>query len=199
MIANGAPLLDSVDFAKGGGLVPTIVCDAISGQPRMLAYSTRESLTSALQQEAGIYWSRSRERLWRKGETSGNTQRLVGVVADCDRDALIFYVEQSGPSCHLGAQSCFDGEVPFTWTALVERLRRRALTGDAASYTRRLLSDESLLAEKLTEEAAELAEAQARDEVIWECADLLYFMTVKMQHAGIGIADVMVELKRRAR
>ena len=199
MIAESASLLDLVDFAKGGGLVPTIVCDAESGRPRMLAYSTRESLASALQQQAGIYWSRSRERLWRKGETSGNTQRLVGVVADCDRDALIFYVEQSGPSCHLGAQSCFDGEVPFTWTALVERLRRRALTGDAALYTRRLLSDESLLAEKLTEEAAELAEAQARDEVIWECADLLYFMTVKMQHAGIGIADVMGELKRRAR
>lgn len=199
MIANGAPLLDSVDFAKGGGLVPTIVCDAISGQPRMLAYSTRESLTSALQQEAGIYWSRSRERLWRKGETSGNTQRLVGAVADCDRDALIFYVEQSGPSCHRGARTCFDGEAPFTWETLVERLRRRALTGDASSYTQQLLSDESLLAEKLTEEAAELAEAQSRDEVIWECADVLYFMTVKMQHAGIGIADVMGELKRRAR
>lgn len=198
MIANAASLLDAVDFAKGGGLVPTIVCDALSGQPRMLAYSTRESLAGALQQEAGIYWSRSRERLWRKGETSGNTQRLVGAVADCDRDALIFYVEQNGPSCHLGAQSCFDGEAPFTWATLVERVRRRADSGDASSYTRRLLADESLLAEKLTEEAAEVAEAQARDEVIWECADLLYFMTVKMQQAGVGIADVMGELKRRA-
>jgi phosphoribosyl-ATP pyrophosphohydrolase len=199
MIADGASLLDSVDFAKSGGLVPTIVCDAVSGQPRMLAYSTRESLARALQHEAGIYWSRSRECLWRKGETSGNTQRLVGVVPDCDRDALIFYVEQSGPSCHLGAQSCFDGDAPFTWATLVERLRRRALTEDALSYTQRLLSDDSLLAEKLTEEAAELAEAQSRSEVVWECADLLYFMTVKMQRAAIGIADVMGELKRRAR
>jgi phosphoribosyl-ATP pyrophosphohydrolase len=199
MIADGASLLDSVDFAKGGGLVPTIVCDAVSGRPRMLAYSTRESLASALQQEAGIYWSRSRECLWRKGETSGNTQRLVGVVPDCDRDALIFFVEQSGPSCHLGAQSCFDGDEPFMWATLVERLRRRAVTEDALSYTQRLLSDDSLLSEKLTEEAAELAEAQSRSEVVWECADLLYFMTVKMQRAVVGIADVMDELKRRAR
>ena len=199
MIADRRSLLNSVDFAKGGGVVPTVVCDTVSGRPRMLAYSTRESLESALQQEVGIYWSRSRGRLWRKGETSGNTQRLVGVVPDCDRDALIFYVEQSGPSCHLGAQSCFDGELPFTWATLVERLRRRAVTEDALSYTQRLLSDDSLLAEKLTEEAAELAEAQSRSEVVWECADLLYFMTVKMQQAGIEIADVMDELKRRAR
>jgi phosphoribosyl-ATP pyrophosphohydrolase len=199
MMADGASLLDSVDFAKGGGAVPTVVCDAVSGRPRMLAYSTRESLASALQQEAGIYWSRSRGSLWRKGETSGNTQRLVGVVPDCDRDALIFYVEQSGPSCHLGAQSCFDGKTPFTWATLAERVCQRAASGNALSYTQRLLSDASLLAEKLTEEAAELAEAQSRSEVIWECADLLYFMTVKMQQTGIGIADVMNELERRAR
>jgi len=198
MIAESASLLDSVDFAKGGGLVATIVCDAVSGRPRMLAYSTRESLVGALQQEAGIYWSRSRKCLWRKGETSGNTQRLISVVPDCDRDAFIFYVEQRGPSCHLGAQSCFDGEIPFTWATLAERVRGRAVTGDVSSYTLRLLSDDSFLAEKLTEEAAELAEAESRSEVVWECADLLYFLTVKMQLAGIGIADVMAELKRRA-
>jgi phosphoribosyl-ATP pyrophosphohydrolase len=199
MIAGGASLLESVDFAKGGGVVPTIVCDAVSGRPRMLAYSTRESLEHALQQEAGIYWSRSRGRLWRKGDTSGNTQRLVGVVADCDRDTLIFYVEQSGSSCHLGAQSCFDGEAPFTWATLAERVRRRAAEGDTSSYTWQLLSDDSLLAAKITEEAAELAEARSRSEVIWECADLLYFTTVKMQQTGIGIADVMGELERRVR
>jgi phosphoribosyl-ATP pyrophosphohydrolase len=199
VITDRTSLVNSVDFAKGGGVVPTVVCDAVSGGPRMLAYSTRDSLESALRHGAGIYWSRSRGRLWRKGATSGNTQRLVRVVPDCDRDALIFYVEQSGPSCHLGAQSCFDGEAPFTWATLSERLRRQAVEGDASSYTRQLLSDDSLLAAKLTEEAAELAEAQARGEVIWECADLLYFMTVKMRQAGIGIADVMSELERRAR
>ena len=199
MIADQKALVNSLDFAKGGGVVPTVVCDAVSGQPRILAYSTRESLASALQQEAGIYWSRSRGRIWRKGETSGNTQRLVRVVPDCDRDALIFYVEQSGPSCHLGVESCFDGEAPFTWATLAERLRQRAVERDASSYTRQLLSDDSLLASKLTEEAAELAEARSRSEVIWECADLLYFMTVKMQQTGIGVADVMNELERRAR
>jgi phosphoribosyl-ATP pyrophosphohydrolase len=197
--ADRTSLVNSVDFAKAGGVVPTVVCDAVSGRPRMLAYSTRESLESALQQAAGIYWSRSRGRLWRKGETSGNTQRLVHAVPDCDRDALIFYVEQSGPSCHLGVESCFDGETPFTWATLAERLRRRAVEGDASSYTRQLFSDDSLLAAKLTEEAAELAETKSRSEVIWECADLLYFMTVKMQRTGIGIAEVMGELERRAR
>lgn len=199
MIAEHASLLDSVAFSKSGGVVPTIVCDAISGQPRMLAYSTRESLKNALEQEAGIYWSRSRGRLWRKGETSGNTQRLIRVAVDCDRDALIFYIEQNGPSCHLGVESCFDGGTPFTWATLSERVRRRAVSGDLSSYTRRLLSDELLLAEKLTEEAEELAAARSRSEVIWECADLLYFLTVKIQQAGIGIADVMAELARRAR
>jgi phosphoribosyl-ATP pyrophosphohydrolase len=112
---------------------------------------------------------------------------------------LIFYVEQSGPSCHRGVESCFEGEAPFTWATLAERLRRRAVKGDTSSYTWQLLCDDSLLAAKLTEEAAELAEAQSRSEVTWECADLLYFMTVKMQQAGIGIADVMDELRRRAR
>jgi phosphoribosyl-ATP pyrophosphohydrolase len=198
MIGDWTSLVNSVDFSKGGGVVPTVVCDAVSGRPRMLAYSTRESLEGALQQGSGIYWSRSRGCLWRKGETSGNTQRLVRVVLDCDRDALIFYVEQSGPSCHLGVESCFDDEAPFTWATLAERLRRRAVEGDASSYTRQLLSDDPLLAAKLKEEAAELAEAQSRSEVIWECADVLYFMTVKMQQAGIGIAEVMNELERRA-
>ncbi len=192
-------ILDALDFEKGGGTIPTIVCDGGDGRPKMLAYSTRESLAAALSQEAGIYWSRSRRALWRKGETSGNVQRLLRVLPDCDRDALIFYVEQTGPACHRGSSACFDGAAPFAWPALVERVRARAAGGGARSYTRRLLADPALLAEKLTEEASEVAEASDPAHVAWECADLLYFMTVKMQHAGIGIADVMAELERRAR
>lgn len=192
-------IVASIDFEKGGGLVPTIVCDAADGQPRMLAYSSRESLAAALAQEAGIFWSRSRERIWRKGETSGCVQRLKRVAPDCDRDALIFYVEQQGPTCHLGSETCFEDAAPFSWAELAARVRDRARAGDAASYTRRLLGDPALLAEKLREEADELADAADRDHVVWECADLLYFMTVKMQHAGIGIPDVLAELERRAR
>ncbi|HEV3090752.1 MAG TPA: phosphoribosyl-ATP diphosphatase [Candidatus Cybelea sp.] len=187
-----------IDFEKCGGLVPTIVCDADDGRPRMLAYSTRESLEAAQREGAGIYWSRSRERLWRKGETSGCTQRLVSVAADCDNDALIFYVEQSGPTCHSGSDRCFDG-VPFSWGSLMARVRERARGSGNGSYTRKLLADPALLEAKLLEEAEEVVEAQTRDEVAWECADLLYFMSVKMEAAGIGISDVMAQLEARAK
>jgi len=190
--------LAAIDFEKGGGLVPTIVCDATDGGPRMLAYSTRESLAAALGEGTGIYWSRSRQRVWRKGETSGCTQRLLRVTTDCDRDALVFYVEQTGPTCHRGSDRCFD-DAPFTWATLMERIRARAASGATDSYTRRLLGDPRLLAAKLLEEASEVVEAGTREEVAWECADLLYFMSVRMQFAGIGIADVMAQLEGRAR
>jgi phosphoribosyl-ATP pyrophosphohydrolase len=186
-----------IDFEKCGGLVPTIVCDAFDGRPRMLAYSSRESLDAALCEGAGVYWSRKRQQLWRKGETSGSTQRLVRVTTDCDSDALVFYVEQTGVTCHRGTDRCFDGE-PFAWETLAARIAERAQGRGLASYTRALLDDPALLRAKIVEEALEVVEAQTREEVAWECADLLYFMTVKMQSAGIRIADVMVQLESRA-
>jgi phosphoribosyl-ATP pyrophosphohydrolase len=187
-----------IDFEKCGGLVPTIVCDAFDGRPRMLAYSSRESYALAVRERAGIYWSRSRSRLWRKGETSGCTQRLVRVETDCDRDALLFYVEQNGATCHSGAERCFENE-PFSWETLASRVAQRAESGDPASYTRMLLADAKLLNAKLLEEALEVIDAQTKDEVAWECADVLYFMTVKMQRAGVRISDVMEQLEARAR
>lgn len=187
-----------IDFEKCGGMVPTIVCDAEDGRPRMLAYSTAESLDTAVRERAGVYWSRSRQSLWRKGETSGCTQRLVSVAVNCDRDALVFYVEQTGPTCHRGTDRCFD-EAPFSWTTLMARVRDRATTSDGYSYTRALLADPELLEAKLVEEANEVAEARTRDEVAWECADLLYFMSVKMQASNVGIADVMAQLAIRAK
>jgi phosphoribosyl-ATP pyrophosphohydrolase len=192
-------LVDSIDFSKSGGVVPTIVCDWLDRSPRMLAYSTRDSLELALELRAGIYWSRSRKRLWRKGETSGHVQRLVEISVDCDRDALVFYVEQAGPTCHLGAETCFAAKPAFSWATLLRRVGARARNGDASSYTVRLLNDAPLLEAKLSEEALELAEARSEADVRWECADLLYFMTVKMVSAGIDIGDVMAELEKRAR
>jgi len=186
-----------IDFEKCGGLVPTIVCDAFDGRPRMLAYSSAESLEMAVREQIGVYWSRSRQRLWRKGETSGNTQRLLRVETDCDADALVFYVEQHGPTCHTGAERCFRGE-PFTWETLAARISQRASAGGAESLTRKLLHDSVLLQAKILEEALEVTLACTRDEVAWECADLLYFMTVRMQAAGIRIADVMAQLEARA-
>jgi phosphoribosyl-ATP pyrophosphohydrolase/phosphoribosyl-AMP cyclohydrolase len=185
------------DFSRGGGLLPTIVCDARDGRVRMLAYSTPQSLALALREGAGVYFSRSRNELWRKGETSGNSQRLVRAALDCDRDAAIFYVEQTGATCHTGAGRCF-GDAPFTWEQLCRRIDERARSGGKRSYTRRLLSDPALLREKILEEAGEVVEARTRDEAAWECADLLYFMSVRMREAGIGIEDVMAQLASRA-
>jgi phosphoribosyl-ATP pyrophosphohydrolase/phosphoribosyl-AMP cyclohydrolase len=188
--------IDDVRF-DANGLVPTVVCDEDGGRVRMLAYSNAESLRLAIAEGAGIYWSRSRNALWRKGETSGNTQRLARAVMDCDRDALIFYVRQSGPTCHRGSDRCFDEKI-FSWETLVARIAKRADTRASNSYTARLIDNPSFLNEKILEEADEVTRAATREEVAWECADLLYFMSVKMQAAGIGITDVMDQLASRA-
>ena len=187
----------AVDFSRSDGLVPTIVCDASDGSVRMLAYSSPESLGIALREGIGAYWSRRRAEIWRKGETSGATQRLERVELDCDRDALTFYIDQSGPTCHTGAQRCF-GSPAFSWNTLLGRIEQRASNGDARSYTRKLLADPALLREKLLEESAEVADAVTHDEVAWECADLLYFLSVRMQQAGVRIDDVMAQLASRA-
>ncbi|HTU70077.1 MAG TPA: phosphoribosyl-ATP diphosphatase [Candidatus Baltobacteraceae bacterium] len=191
-------VLALLDFTKGDGLIPTVVCDSGDRGVRMLAYSSRESLGSALRDGVGVYFSRRRRALWRKGETSGATQRLVRVDLDCDRDALTFYVDQSGPTCHTGAERCF-GTPAFSWSTLAQRIEQRARTGDERSYTRKLLRDPALLRAKLLEEAEEVAQAATRDEVAWECADLLYFLSVRMQQAGVRIDDVMAQLASRAR
>ena len=190
-------VIAAVDFSRGGGLVPTIVCDAADRGVRMLAYSNAASLGIALREGIGAYWSRRRNAIWRKGETSGATQRLVRMEIDCDRDALTFYVEQSGATCHTGANRCF-GDPAFSWNTLLARIEQRAASGDKRSYTRKLLADPGLLRAKLLEESAEVADAVTHDEVAWECADLLYFLSVRMQQAGIRIDDVMAQLASRA-
>ena len=119
------------------------------------------------------------------------------IEIDCDRDALIFYVEQTGATCHTGAERCF-GNPAFSWTTLLSRIEGARVCGDERSYTRKLLADPVLLRAKLFEEAEEVAEAVTRDEVAWECADLLYFLSVRMQQAGIRIDDVMSQLAARA-
>jgi phosphoribosyl-AMP cyclohydrolase / phosphoribosyl-ATP pyrophosphohydrolase len=190
-------LCTMADFERGGGLLPTIVCDARDGRVRMLSYSSPQSLAIALREGVGIYFSRSRDRLWRKGETSGDEQRLVRVALDCDRDAVIFYVEQTGSTCHTGADRCFDS-APFTWERLMDRIEARARSGGATSYTRKLLANRQLLGEKIVEEAEEVVSAVTRDEIAWECADLLYFMSVRIREGGVGIEDVMAQLAARA-
>lgn len=187
----------TLDFGKAGGLIPTIVCDAATDRVRMVAYSTRESMIAALRKGDGTYWSRSRQHLWRKGETSGATQRIVRTEVDCDRDAVVFYVEQNGATCHTGAPRCFNGDA-FSWADLMDRVDDRARGATSGSYTFRLLNDVALLDEKIREEAEEVTTAKTRDELAWECADLLYFLSVKMQSCGLEIADVMSHLASRA-
>jgi phosphoribosyl-ATP pyrophosphohydrolase len=177
------------------GLWPTVVVDA-NGVALGLVYSSRDSLCEAIESRRGVYQSRSRG-LWVKGESSGNTQRLIRVDADCDRDSLRFVVEQEGDGfCHLDSWSCWgpDSGLP----ALERRLTDRLSGSDTASYTARLARDPELLAAKLAEEAGELAAAESHDEVVWEAADLQYFLTATLAARGVRVSEVMAELDRRA-
>ncbi len=178
------------------GLWPTVVVDEL-GTALGLVYSSSESLGRALEERRGIYHSRSRG-IWVKGETSGATQKLVAIDLDCDRDSLRFTVRQADPGfCHTGNRSCWGEE------SGVGRLQRRleavAQSADPGSNTRKLLADPALLAAKLREEADELADAEDREQVVHEGADLLYFLLVRSVAAGIGIDDLARELDRRER
>ena len=180
-----------------GDVWPTVVCDE-AGRTLGLVWSTRESLARAVAERLGIYWSRSRGALWVKGETSGNTQQLVRVDLDCDRDALRFTVTQKGEGfCHLNRRSCWNSEfdLPDLERTLADRLARPA----AGSGTAQLLGDPALLAAKLLEEAEELARAESTEDVVRETADVLYMALVALARGGGTLADVRAELARRHR
>ena len=177
------------------GLWPTVVCDA-SGIALGLAYSGLESLREALTSRRGVYQSRSRG-LWNKGGSSGNTQELLRVDVDCDRDALRFMVRQRGAGfCHRQTSTCW-GEAGGL-SGLEKTLAARRRDSPRGSYTARLWQEPTLLAEKLAEEAAELAAAETQEDVAWEAADLFYFLAVAMQRHGVGLEEMARELDRRA-
>jgi phosphoribosyl-ATP pyrophosphohydrolase len=177
------------------GLWPTVVTDEL-GCALGLAWSSPASLRAALDEGAGVYESRARG-LWRKGAESGNTQTLIRVDLDCDRDALRFTVRQRGPGfCHQETPSCWGNAGGLS--DLERRIVQRARAAPPDSYTARLLTDPELLRAKLTEEAGELASAEQPDEIVAEAADLLYFTLVRLTAAGASLADVERELDRRA-
>jgi phosphoribosyl-ATP pyrophosphohydrolase len=191
--AFAAPLVSD----RGDGLWPTVVCDE-HGTALGLVYSSAESLAAAVDERRGIYWSRSRGELWRKGDTSGATQELLRVDADCDRDALRFTVRQRGAGfCHLDTQSCWGPDRGLA--ALERRLANRLRRPVPGSYTDRVAADPALLAAKLREEAGELAEAADTSGTIWEAADVLYFTLTTLAARGVALEEVTRELDRRSR
>ncbi|MEC9374136.1 MAG: phosphoribosyl-ATP diphosphatase [Planctomycetota bacterium] len=177
-------------------LIPTIVADE-RGAALGLAYSSPESIREAVRTRAGVYYSRSRRALWRKGESSGAAQRLLRIDLDCDRDALRFTVEQQPPGfCHNETHTCFG---PARGAAALEQtISPRLAAAPPNSYTRRLLEDPTLLRAKLLEEAAELAETDSPNRAAEEFADLFYFALTTLRARGATLADVDAILDRRA-
>ena len=189
-----------LDTLTGGenGLLPVIAQHALTGEVLMLAWANRAALERTLGEGVMWYWSRSRAALWRKGDTSGNVQRLVSLHADCDRDALVARVLPAGPSCHTGEWSCFAS--PPTLAALATTIAERAASPAEDSYTSKLLADPNLRLKKLGEEAVELALACGRgdrERVAEEAADLLYHMLVAARAADVSLEDVLAVLESR--
>jgi phosphoribosyl-AMP cyclohydrolase / phosphoribosyl-ATP pyrophosphohydrolase len=195
-------LVDTLDFDKGGGLVTVVAQDAVTGAVLMVAMANRDALERTLATGEMHYFSR-RRGMWRKGETSGNTQRMVSLTADCDGDTVLAIVEPRGPACHTGAGTCFNGAGGDALSTLDNTLAARAAGADSAetSYTCRLLADRNLRLKKLGEEMAELVTACAdgdRERATEEAADVVYHTLVALRALDVGLDDVRRTLERRA-
>ena len=184
----------SLNWEKGGGLLP-VIAQSPDGQVLMTGFADRNAVEETFRRQKLCFYSRTRNKLWMKGETSGNTLRLVRMRADCDRDALLAVVEPAGPVCHTGAWSCFGLERRYTLELLHEIITGRFKNPVPGSYTATL--DGDLVREKILEEAEELSRAGTREETVWEAADLLYFVTALLAREGIPVEDVFNELDRR--
>lgn len=198
LYTNRLPLGDAIaaPLRSEHEMWPTVVCDE-RGRALGLVWSRRESLDRAVRERRGIYWSRFRNSIWVKGETSGNTQDLLRVDLDCDRDALRFTVRQHGAGfCHLDRRSCWLPET-FDLSDLQDVIRARLEHPVAESGTSRLLADRALLGAKLREEAGELAGASSPEDAVHETADLFYMGLVALAGAGGSLGDVLAELARR--
>lgn len=195
--------LDALRFGADG-LVPVVAQDAVTGAVRMVAWASREALVLTLSTGFMHYWSRARGELWKKGETSGNLQSVLGLYTDCDRDTVLARVSMPGPACHTGEPTCFGAVPPLEtpvdimrelWLVLEARDRDRP----EGSYTTRLLTDENLRHKKLGEELVEFVTALLKDEsrASEEAADLIYHLLVALKGAGRSWSEVAEELGRR--
>jgi phosphoribosyl-ATP pyrophosphohydrolase/phosphoribosyl-AMP cyclohydrolase len=198
-----AAIPDGLVF-DANGLVPVVAQDRASGDVLMVAWANAEALARTAETGIAHFWSRSRETLWRKGETSGHELQVVEARTDCDRDTLLLVVEPTGPACHTGSRSCF-GDTSPTAAGMLEELARvvadRAGADPGESYTARLLAkgpDQVL--KKIGEEATEVvlaARVESDDRLAEETADLLYHLLVALHQRGLPLARVMDELRRR--
>ena len=190
------------------GLIPAIVVDALSKKVLTLAYMNEESLKITLEKQKTCFWSRSRNQLWLKGETSGNYQHVVSITADCDRDALVVMVEKEGPACHLGTDSCFNDKLfisqeknEFSIDGLYQLLQERKKNLPEGSYTTYLFQKGiDKILKKVGEESTEViiaSKADDKKETIYELADLCYHAMVLMVEMGISVDDVRKELASR--
>lgn len=199
--------IDELKFDEKG-LIPAIVVDSVTKKVLTLAYMNRESLEISMEKGLTCFWSRSRQELWLKGDTSGNYQHIVSITADCDKDALVVVVEKDGPACHLGNDSCFENPVwqseelnEFSLEGLYELLEGRKKERPEGSYTTYLF-DKGIdkILKKVGEENTEViiaAKADDKAETIYELADLAYHAMVLMVEMGISVEDVHRELASR--
>lgn len=199
--------IDELKFDEKG-LIPAIVVDAKTKKVLTLAYMNRESLEISLEKELTCFWSRSRNELWLKGETSGNYQHIVSITADCDNDALVVMVEPDGPACHTGSYSCFTKPVfqseersEFSYEGLMELIRERKTNPQDGSYTTYLFNKGlDKILKKVGEESTEViiaAKAEDKKETVYEIADLAYHIMVLMVETGISLDDIRDELASR--
>lgn len=190
------------------GLIPAIVTDFYTKKVLMLAYMNEESLKISMEEGKTCFFSRSRQKLWRKGETSGNFQHIQSIKTDCDRDTLLVSVIKDGPACHTGSESCFTEDIwnagensDFSVEALYELIRGRKVNKKEGSYTTYLF-DKGLdkILKKVGEESTEViiaAKDSDKGETVYEIADLMYHVLVLMVETGIDIKDIMCELQKR--
>ena len=199
--------IDNLKFDENG-LIPAIVTDAETGKVLTLAYMNRESLKISMEKGLTCFWSRSRQELWLKGETSGNYQHIVSITADCDNDALVVMVEPDGPACHTGSYSCFTKPVfqseersEFSYEGLMELIRGRKTNPQDGSYTTYLFNKGlDKILKKVGEESTEViiaAKAEDKRETVYEIADLAYHIMVLMVETGISLDDIRDELASR--
>ena len=199
--------IDELKFDEKG-LIPAIVVDAITKKVLTLAYMSRESLQISMEKGLCCFYSRSRQELWLKGETSGNYQHIVSITADCDNDALVVMVEKEGPACHTGADSCFmhpvwesDTRKEFSLEGLYDMLQGRKDTMPEGSYTTYLFQKGiDKILKKVGEECTEViiaGKADDKAETVYELADLAYHAMVLMVQMGITVEDVHKELASR--